>query len=180
MPTSEISSIPTPQHPNTLTPPSPAGILSRTGAHSSVGQSARFTSVRSQVQVLLRPPLGGYQLSAIGYQLLAVGFGSLTTHDLRLTTRHLAVYFPTPDVRLPPPFQVPFRVTRPGRRAGSHAPEPRGLTRPGPMRTIAQRPTRPAPGPLAAARQKTFARHCGGSESDQVGGRNGAGTDAGR
>ena len=36
-----------------------------TGAHSSVGQSARFTSVRSQVQVLLRPPPPGYRLQAI-------------------------------------------------------------------------------------------------------------------
>jgi hypothetical protein len=47
-----------PYHPTTLSPYHPVRLLyfSPTGAHSSVGQSARFTSVRSQVQVLLRPP----------------------------------------------------------------------------------------------------------------------------
>src|SRR5215212_2044753 len=81
--------------------------------------------------------------------------------------------------RLPTPFQVPFSRDA-ARPACRHALEPRGLTGPEPMRTIAPRLQRSAPGPLAAALQRTYARRCGGSESDQVGGRNGAGTDAGR
>ena len=165
--------------PITLSPmthhPRLAAILSGIRAHSSVGQSARFTSVRSQVQVLLRPPPAGYRLMAINSWQTALA-------SVLHLSDPVVVFSSTSDFRLrfPPPYQVPFRVTRPGRRAASHAPEPRGLTGPGPMRTIAPRSTRPAPGPLAAARQRTFARRCGGSESDQVGGRNGAGTDAGR
>src|SRR5215212_6935858 len=74
-PAHETPSLPitlSPNHPITQRHPiTPVRLLyfSPTGAHSSVGQSARFTSVRSQVQVLLRPLLSGYRLSAPGYWL---------------------------------------------------------------------------------------------------------------
>ena len=69
-------------------------------AHSSVGQSARFTSVRSQVQVLLRPPR---RLSAISHRALVIWRPDHASIASSLVTRLTAS-----DSRLLVASQVPF------------------------------------------------------------------------